>query len=223
MEWILFNLRHFIERVYVFTNTKFNFFWQQRVPESKIFPGYHEGVLFEILEAQKAIMENLKAQGIELEERKRIARICIIMDDCITADLHHSEVLKTLFYEGRHLGILLFMSLQYAKGIPPGLRENCDMAFIFMLHSINQVEAVAENFLGHYDKDVAKQILKQCCWRDFMTDQRQCLVVNTSGYTPRHLTLFAALPQPVPDYILGSEEFWKEDQLPDFVEQYQYY
>lgn len=120
MDWILFNLREFIPRVYVFTNTKFNYFWQKRIPTSKIFSGFHEGVLFEIIETQKKIITALKDAGFEEEDRKRIARCCIVLDDCITADLHHSEVLKTLFFEGRHLSFLVMMSLQYAKGIPPG-------------------------------------------------------------------------------------------------------
>lgn len=95
------------------------------------------------------------------------------------------------------------------------MRENCDLAFLFIMHSIGQQEAIVENFLGHYEKDVAKQLLEEVCWRDFETGQRQCLVVNTSGNVPIDAMLFAAQPQPVPDYILGCREFWQEDPLPE--------
>lgn len=217
MDWILYNLQWFFPRAYVFTNTKFNYFWQERVPNSQIYSGFHEGVLYRIIEEQKEVMETLKKAGLDLEERKEIARAVIIFDDCISADLHHSEVLKVLFYEGRHLGFCVMMSLQYAKGIPPGMRENCDMAFLFMMHAKAQTEAIGENFLGHFDKKVATRLLDEACWRDFDTGQRQCLVVNTAGNVPIDSMLFAAQPQKVPDYILGCAEFWGSDELPNHV------
>lgn len=123
MDWILYNLRWFFPRVYVFTNTKFNKFWQQRCPDSKIFAGFHEGVLFELIEEQKKIMDELEKQGHTLDESKEIARAVIIFDDCITADLHHSEVLKTLYYEGRHLAFCVMMSLQVRRD-SQGLRSH---------------------------------------------------------------------------------------------------
>lgn len=98
------------------------------------------------------------------------------------------------------------------------MRENCDLAFLFMMHSKTQKEAIAENFLGHFKKQVAERVLDEVCWRDFDTGQRQCLVVNTSGNVPIDLMLFAAQPQKVPDYILGCAEFWSDDKLPSHVQ-----
>lgn len=41
-----------------------------------------------------------------------------LLPDCISQDLHHAEQLKEIFFNGRHLKMLLLISLQFAKGIP---------------------------------------------------------------------------------------------------------
>lgn len=47
-------------------------------------------------------------------------RILVILEDVIDQDLHHDPVLKTVFFNGRHLKMSLMITLQYARGIPPG-------------------------------------------------------------------------------------------------------
>lgn len=120
MRNILYHMRSKFPRVYVMTNTRFNGFWQQYVPKNYIFDGYRPGVLADILEVQK----NLRMKQIDNPSNETIQDLNIncllILDDVIDQDLFHTELLKTLFYNGRHVKLCLMISLQYAKGIPPG-------------------------------------------------------------------------------------------------------
>jgi hypothetical protein len=206
MRWILHNKRHMYPRGYVFTNTKINGFWQQMVPEAKVFNGYSPGIMDQITESQKALIEWMQKHPDQAQDVNPY--IFIVMDDCISQDLHHAEQLKNVFYNGRHLKMFLLISLQFAKGIPPGFRENCDMAILFRQHSIAQVEAVCENFLGHWDKKTARKTLQESTWKDQCSGERQFLCVDMSGNVPIDDMLTVGQAQQVPDFITCCKEWW---------------
>ena len=118
MRWMLYHLRHKIPRIYVFTNTRLNGFWQEFVPEDKIFDGYSAGVMNQIKQNQIKIVTWMMKHP---DEGKKInPYVVVVLEDCMSQDLHHMEQLTDLFFNGRHLKILLMISLQYARGIPPG-------------------------------------------------------------------------------------------------------
>jgi hypothetical protein len=79
------------------------------IPEGKCFKGYIPGVLAAILEAQtNFITEERKLP----EDQRANCRMLIILDDCISQDLHHDPVLKDVFFNGRHLEICCMISMQ---------------------------------------------------------------------------------------------------------------
>ena len=141
IRYLLYHMRHIFPRIYVFTNTRMNRFWQGMVPSRFVFDGLQEGVLQALIDQQREFIEYC----YEHPEQQINPRAVVVFDDCISTDCHHMEVLKTLFYNGRHSKLCVFFALQYAKGLPPGLRENADLTFLFRLHSIAQVEACCEN------------------------------------------------------------------------------
>ncbi len=123
MRWILYHLRTKIPRIFVFTNTKLNYFWQEFVPKKYIFSGYSPGVMAQIQANQTEIVEWIHAHP---EEGKKInPYVVIVLEDCMSQDLHHIEQLKDIFFNGRHLKLMLLISLQYARGIPPGKHGCC--------------------------------------------------------------------------------------------------
>lgn len=89
------------------------------------------------------------------------------------------------------------------------------MAVIFRLHSLPQVEAVGENFLGMLDKKTARNVLEQCVWKDDKTDDRQFLVVDNSGNSPVDKMLYVAQACDPGPFKLCCEEWWegKEPQI----------
>jgi hypothetical protein len=186
---------------------RINGFWQKYVPKKYIFDGFLPGTLQAIMDDQAKIIEEWHATKHNTDFNPYIL---LIMDDVISDDLHHAPELKTLFYNGRHLKMQLFISLQYAKGLPPGFRENLDQAYIFQLHSINQVEATVDNWLGKWDKKTAINLLETVVWRN-EDDQRQALVVDVSGSFQPTEILFAAQATDPGDFVIGCRQWWKDD------------
>lgn len=216
MRYFLHYMRDRFPRVYVFTATKINGFWAKYVPKRFIFDAYYPGVLEAILVSQMQLIEWYNGATDE-EQRKVDPRMVIILDDVIAQDLHHDDVLKFCFFNGRHLKIALMITTQYAKGLPPGLRENTDLAVIFALHSIAQREAAAENFLGHWDKKESKRFIDRNVWVDYVTQQRQCVVVDNSGRSPIENSLYICQPQEPEDeghWFLGAPEYWGSEIPP---------
>lgn len=211
--WILSAVHHHFPRVWCFTNTKINGYWQDMIPDKFVFDQYEPAVMEQIIVRQKALIKWMKKHPDEAERQKVNPNIIIILDDCINQDLHHSlaEHLKYVFFNGRHLKILFIITLQYARGIPPGFRENIDMCFLYRMHSIAQKEAICENFLGNYPKKTALKILSECVWQDHETGVRQFLCVDTSGNSDLGHELYVGQATEPPKFKIGCEEWWKTD------------
>jgi len=89
-----------------------------------------------------------------------------------------------------------------------GFRENCDLAILFRMHSIAQVEGCCENFLGHMDKKTAKNCLDEAVWKDEQTGQRQFLAVDMSGNSPLDHMLYAGQAKDPGKFRFGCPEWW---------------
>lgn len=81
-----------------------------------------------------------------------------------------------------------------------------------------QKEGVSENFLGHFDKKLAMRLLDEWVWIDGDTQQRQCLVVDTSGKSEIEKMLYALQPQEVPDFLVGCKQYWQDSPLPSWAQ-----
>jgi len=91
------------------------------------------------------------------------------------------------------------------------MRENADIGVLFRCHSLPQKEAVAENFLGHYDKRTAMRTLEENVFVD-EKGGRQFLVVDNSGNSNINEMVYAAraLDPDELDYgwRMGCKEWW---------------
>jgi hypothetical protein len=120
MRWLLEGLRDKIPRIFVFTNTKINGFWSEFCPDNRIFDGFRPGVMDAIRSEQEQLVKWMRKHPDQAKAMKINPYVAIILEDCLSQDLHHIDQLKDIFFNGRHLKLLLMVSLQYAKGIPPG-------------------------------------------------------------------------------------------------------
>lgn len=195
----------------VFTKTKFNGFWQQYVPERFVHVGYKPQVLEKILNRQRPIAEKIK-QGVlkEVVKPRNKGEInpyfFVIFDDVISDGevLRRDPLLQTLFTEGRHLKIPVFFCSQYAKGVGPVVRANCDYAFIFQCMQNMQRESLAEDFLGTVPKKEGMALLSKYC------QGHQALVVDTSEETTDlNEILYVFTAQDPGPFKLGCREFWE--------------
>lgn len=84
MRWHLYCLRDQLPRGYIFTATKINGFWQQYCPEQYIFDGYSPGVLYNIIEEQKKLLNYLRTHPDEVIN----PNIFIVLDGKLPRYLH---------------------------------------------------------------------------------------------------------------------------------------
>lgn len=129
MRYIAHAHREKFPRVFVFTNTKLNGYWQKMVPDKYIFEGFLPGTLQAIMDEQNKLVTWWHKHKADEDFNPYIL---IIFDDVISDDvcsvcfvffispfptqLHHSPELKTLFFNGRYVGIcVVYYSLMSAK------------------------------------------------------------------------------------------------------------
>ncbi len=68
------------------------------LPEAKVFDGYRPGVMDVIQNNQKNLIKWMKAHP---KEAKHVnPNFFVVMDDCISQDLHHAPQLKDVFFNG---------------------------------------------------------------------------------------------------------------------------
>ena len=89
------------------------------IPRTLIYTDFDEGVIEKIM----------------LEQRRRIRQgkpkrhVLLIMDDCgyDSRKIFKSNVIKNLFYNGRHMFVTLIVTLQYIMDMPSNFRTNIDV------------------------------------------------------------------------------------------------
>lgn len=92
----------------------------KHIPPIFVFEGFDEQRIESIYREQ------------EINVAKGVCKpIMIILDDLMyqSKALQKSEVMNRIFMNGRHAQILMFISMQYAKSLPPGLRQQATYIF----------------------------------------------------------------------------------------------
>jgi hypothetical protein len=91
------------------------------VPDCFIYDGFHETVL------EKAVDK----QDVDAMQGKCTPLLVVLDDLAYLADkIKSCEVIKKIFFNGRHYRILLLLSMQYCKLFPPAFRSNVNYVFL---------------------------------------------------------------------------------------------
>lgn len=200
--------------VMVFTNTKFNMFWQDYIPDRFVHEGYNPEVLQRLILKQKIIVRKIMTG--ELQQTQRPVRDdqinpfkAVIFDDVISQGetFKRDKTIMSLFTEGRHYRVATFFCTQYAKGVSTVARGNCDLAFIFMQNQIIQMESIAQDFMGMLDKKTAIDVINRYAGG---SDGFQCLVIDTSSKSrdPSEV-IFTMTAEDPGVFRLGCRELWE--------------
>ena len=97
-----------------------NKFYQKFVPDLFVYNEFDPSTLQKILDRQK-----------ELRKKGRQDKCFLVLDDCMyDKKTFKAKVVRQLFYNGRHYGVLTLMTNQYAMDLQPDLRSNIDYVFI---------------------------------------------------------------------------------------------
>ena len=131
----------------------------------------------------------------------------LLFDDCgYDKSITRKKIIKKIFCNGRHLKILLMMTVQYCKDIPPDLRSNADYVFILRENIQESRKKLWKEYAGIVPTfDAFNEIMNTC------TDNRGILVVdNTSISNDITDNIFWYRAKfPIKKFKVGSPSLWK--------------
>lgn len=197
--------RPLFKEVYVFTNTKASGEYFRYVPISRVYKGFQEEILLQIIGRQIGLRKaqtrgELKDQNVD---------ILVIIDDCISNNLRFKHEFNRVFWEGRHYGISLWVTSQDIKAIAPGATINADVSFIFPFGDARSAETVNNKYLYFLDKYQSEDLLDH---EDIRKKHHVVAVDMAHKYNPidRRVALGCVNIDKEPDdFVMGTWEFWK--------------
>lgn len=202
------HLRRWFPEVIVFTRTKSSGEYSRFLPDSRIIQGFDPDLLVDIAKIQRSKVRDM-SNG--LRENENI-NILIILDDCLAERLQWSQELNAIFFEGRHLFITLFVSIQDVKGCAPAATGNCDYAFLFPTGDERTFESVRDKYMPYLDKYELKDLLE---------NEEICKKYHIIGVDIAHkyndinerISLGCVdEDKEEEDFVMGSPEMWKDDR-----------
>jgi hypothetical protein len=169
------------------------------IPYCNIYPQYREDVVLQLMETQRAL---LKKNG-------HTKNCLIIIDDCAyDKKLFKSETMRLLCMNGRHLKIMLLLSVQYCMDIPTAVRGNIDLTLALRDNTYANKEKYYKNFFGQFKN--LHQFIEAF---DTLTNNYGAIVsINNSHSTNLEETIFwyRADPDSLPKkFRLGKPIFWQ--------------
>lgn len=198
--------RPLFKEVYVFTNTKASGEYFRYIPINRVYKGFREDVLLQIIDRQISLRK-AQTRG-ELQDEN--IDILVIIDDCISNNLRFKHEFNRVFWEGRHYGISLWVTSQDIKAIAPGATINADVSFIFPFGDARSTETVNDKYLYFLDKYQAEDLLDH---PDIRKKHHVVAVDMAHKYNPvdRRVALGCVDIEAEPDdFVMGNWNFWKD-------------
>lgn len=171
-----------VPRICVFSGTEVaNGFYSQHVPPTFIFNGD------DVQERLQSIMQHQIDLGIkknvgEIDENTD-TRVVIILDDLgFKKKLFGSDVMKEMFMNGRHHGIIMIIAIQYVKSLTPALRTNTDVVFVMKQNDSPSKQSLYESYFGIFDKPAEFRNVLEGCTENFSS-----MVMDNRGAPSSHI------------------------------------
>ncbi len=190
-----------------------NKFYSTLVPSLFIHHEYTPELLNSVVSRQKLIMKRMNKE-IRVRGGSSIdPRAFLVLDDCMYDKSWVNDVnIRFLFMNGRHVRMLMLITMQTPLGITPNLRTNIDYVFILRENLISNREKIYKHYAGMFPSfDVFSQVLNQT------TENYECLVIaNNSKSNRLDDQVFWYKAENRPPYKMGSPEFWRyHDEMCD--------
>jgi hypothetical protein len=199
----------------VISGTAHNGFWQDHIPEAYIYDHYDPKVLHELLGRQQRLTTFLKKNPAM--QKQINPEVFVILDDIIhLKEVRYDPVLTSFFTLGRHFKISVFICSQYAKGINPTLRGNCDVIAIYKQYQEIQKKSLFEDYGVLIERHAFDEMVRQAT-----NKEHYCVVIhaesrrNAETGDRSHLiadTYFRFKAEDPGDFIVGCKEFWSQER-----------
>lgn len=177
---MLLRRRRVYGRIFVFTKTKRNNYWQQYVPVNKIAQGLDDDTLTDILDLNSRLYEQWKLYKQRTGHvRGNPLTLCVFEDLVAERVLRSSKPLQRVTMNGRHDGTPCYVLAQDFCGLDPGERDNIDEWVLFRPDSRRVLSMVRETF-GDDILRVAQRV-----WKD-----GRMFIINTAPRIPLEKRVF---------------------------------
>ena len=184
-------------------------------PVAKIISGTEDSnKFFSEMFPPSMIEEKIEIASIQnFIKRQKIAKNYIpehawgllILDDCMDDPaIFRHQVFQNLLKNGRHWKMSLFLCMQYAMDILPGLRVCLDGTFIFREASIKIRKTLFENYAGIFG-----DFKLFCATMDAITDDYTALYID-NRVTSNNIEdcVFWYRAREVPAFKFGCKDYW---------------
>lgn len=200
--------RPWFPEIIVFTRTKSSGEYSRFLPDSRIIQGFDPELLIELAKIQR---KKVREMSLGLRQNENI-NLLIILDDCLAERLQWSQELNAIFFEGRHLFITLFVSIQDIKGCAPAATGNCDYVYLFPNGDERTLEAARDKYLPFLDKYELSDLLES----EEINKKYHIIGVDIAHkYNPvnRKVSL-GCVDEDLEeeDFVMGAPEMWKDDR-----------
>jgi len=184
-----------------------NKFYSNMVPPLFIHDEFQGGIVSNVLKRQQKVIDKIERGDPEYTDSD--PRTFLLFDDCMyDSTMTRDQSVRFVFMNGRHLKILFMITMQYAMGIRPDLRNNIDYVFICRANTVAQQKRLWEQYAGMFPTlEMFAQVMNQC------TENFECLVIDNVTQSNRlEDQVFWYKAEPHDNIRLGADIFWKHHE-----------
>lgn len=182
-----------------------NQFYNEIVPSLFIHDEYTSTLVDNVLKRQKMMTKRVNKEIASYGKSNIDPRAFLLLDDCLYDDCWKKDKsIKYIFMNGRHMKIMLLITMQYPLGIPPTLRTNVDYTFILREPFHANRKRIFENYAGMFPNfEFFCTVMDQC------TENYECLVINNNIKSNKlEDQVYWYKAENHEDFTIGCKEFW---------------
>lgn len=216
---MLLRRRRLYPKIFMFTGTKRNNYWQQYLPVHKIAEGLDDDLLGELIELNSARYEQWKIEWERTGKVRGNPLTLFVFEDLVAEKiLRQAPHLETATMNGRHHGVPCYIMAQVIVGLTPNQRDNIDEWVFFRPDDQRTPNMIRETF-GDDVLEVAKRV-----WKD-----GRAFIINTAPRLPIEERMFWY--ESDRDYIkqmthrnvvLCNKQWWGEHDIKEQKKRYPY-
>lgn len=196
---ILYHHRHIPAGIVVSATEESSNFYGTFVPESFIYNRFDESVIQRLIERQKRLKK---------ERRENSNVFCLLDDIAYDKSVFRKESIRSLAFNGRHLGVLFVLTTQFSLDLPPALRSNCDFIFVFQDNNVSNQKRIYDAYAGVFPSFHDFQRVFNHLTHDFF-----CMVIDTTSKSNKvEDNIFWYKAEIHKNFRLGASVYWKYDK-----------
>ena len=174
-----------------------NSFYSNMIPDLFIYHDYDADAVDKLIKRQKKAVK----------KKMPNPNAFLLLDDCMydSKKITKDKNIRYIFMNGRHVKLMLYLTMQYCMDLSPDLRANIDYVFVLRENIIANKEKIYKNFFGIFPTfDIFNQVMTSC------TENFECIVLdNTSRSNNIEDVVFYYKANVRGNFKIGSSEFWQ--------------